>query len=266
MDPLAAFRLDGRSAVVTGGGSGIGRAVAETLAAAGASVTIGDINIDTGAETADHITGNGGQAVFHHTDVTDRDAVEGLVGAAVSAFGRLDIQCNIAGIPSVRADLLDITGGQVDDEMDRTFKAVLYGCQAAAPRMIAAGGGAIVNISSTAIDKPAATFGLYHLGKLAVAGLTRTLALELGPNGVRVNAIAPGTTITNFTTRHFSDDAGSIDDAKRTEWIDAMAELVPLRMVGSAEDQAMLTLYLASDAARFVTGQVVRANGGWSMA
>src|SRR5207249_9874547 len=124
-----------------------------------------------------------------------------------------------------------------DGEMARTLKAVLFGCQAAAPHMTR--GGAIVNISSTAIDKPAPNCGLYHLGKLAVAGLTRTLAMELGPDGVRVNAIAPGTTITNFTSRYFSNEDGTINEAKRSEWISSMEALVPLRMVGSADDQAL---------------------------
>jgi len=265
-EPLAAFRLDGRSAVVTGAGSGIGRAIAETLAGAGASVTVADINESSGAETVEHISKAGGRAIFHRTDVTVREEHDYLVATAVDAFGGVDIQCNIAGIPSVQKELLDITGEQVDGEMNRTFKAVLYGCQAAAPIMIASGRGAIVNISSTAIDRPAPNFGLYHLGKVAVAGLTRTLAMELGPRGVRVNAIAPGTTITNFTSRYFTDGDGTVNEEKRAEFIRAMEDMVPLRMVGSAEDQALLALYLVSDASRFVTGQVVRANGGWTMA
>src|SRR4051812_39148982 len=147
VDPFAPFRLDGRSAVVTGGGSGIGRAIAETLAAAGAGVTVGDLNEATGEETVDRILKHGGRAIFRRTDVTVRDDHDGLAAAAVGAFGRLDIQCNIAGVPSVQKELLEITGEQVDGEMERTLKAVLFGCQAAAPHMIAANRGAIVNIS-----------------------------------------------------------------------------------------------------------------------
>ena len=98
-----------------------------------------------------------------------------------------------------------------------------------------------------------------------MAALTRVLANELGPRGVRVNAIAPGVTLTNFSTRHFSDANGVVDEQRRTQWIDQMSGLAPLRTVGEAQDQAWLVLYLLSDAARFVTGQVVRANGGWTM-
>jgi 3-oxoacyl-[acyl-carrier protein] reductase len=264
-DPTSAFRLDGRSAVVTGGASGIGRAISETLAAAGACVMIGDVNTAGAEETVGRITDAGGEAIFRRADVTRPEDVDGLVSGAVSAFGQLDIQCNIAGVPSVQKELVDVTGEQVDREMALTLKAVLYGCQAAARQMLPAGRGSIVNISSTAIDKPGPNYGLYHLGKLAVAGLTRVLASELGPKGIRVNAIAPGTTITNFTSRYFSNEDGTIDEARREEWIATMEQLVPLRMVGSAEDQALLTLYLVSDAARFVTGQTIRANGGWSM-
>jgi 3-oxoacyl-[acyl-carrier protein] reductase len=101
---------------------------------------------------------------------------------------------------------------------------------------------------------------------LAVAGLTRTLALELGRHGVRVNAIAPGATLTNFSARNFTGEDGSVDEARKAAWIGAMSERSPLKMIGTPEDQAFLVLYLVSDAARFVTGQLIRANGGWSMA
>ena len=131
--------------------------------------------------------------------------------------------------------------------------------------MRAAGRGAIVNMSSTSIDIPAPMSGLYHLGKTAVAALTRVLANELGPAGIRVNAVAPGVTLTPFSTRHFAGDDGQVDEERRREWLATMAAKSPLGVVGEPIDQALLVAYLVSDAARFVTGQVVRANGGWSM-
>lgn len=258
------FRLDGRVAAVTGGGSGIGRAVARMLARVGATVVVGDIDQDRGDETVAAITGAGGQARFRRTDVTRRGDLDALVATAVDAYGQLDIQCNIAGVPPRVCDLTEVTEADLDAELAVSLKGVLYGCQAAAAVMGPAGGGAIVNTASTVVDVPAAGYGLYHLGKLSVVGLTRTLALELGPKGVRVNAIAPGVTLTNFSARYFTDQDGTVDEQRRREWLARMAAHSPLGMVGSADDQALLVLYLVSDAARFVTGQVVRANGGWS--
>jgi 3-oxoacyl-[acyl-carrier protein] reductase len=131
--------------------------------------------------------------------------------------------------------------------------------------MVAGGGGAIVNMASTAADKPVPGNGLYTLVKSGVITLTKVLALELGPKAVRVNAIAPGATLTNFSRRYFTTEDGQVDEHRRQEWLRQMAELSPLGMTGTPDDQAWLALYLVSDAARFVTGQIMRANGGWSM-
>lgn len=259
------FRLDGRVAVVTGGGSGIGRAVAQTLARAGAAVVVGDINATSGAATVADIEAAGGRAVFRRTDVTVRTDVSALVSTATETFGGLDIMCNIAGVPSPVRPMLEVTDSDLDRELSISYKSVLYGCQAAGEVMRRNGRGAIVNISSTAADLPGAGYGLYHLGKVAVVCLTRTLALELGPAGVRVNAIAPGATLTGFSTRHFTGPDGAVDEERRRQWLADMAARSPLGLVGTPEDQALLVLYLVSDAARFVTGQTVRANGGWSM-
>jgi 3-oxoacyl-[acyl-carrier protein] reductase len=260
-----AFRVDGRVAVVTGAGSGIGQAVARTLAGAGAAVLVADVNGAAGQSTVDDIAAAGGRALFARTDVSRPSDVEDAVARAEAELGGFDIMCNIAGVPSPVRPMSEVTEAELDRELSLTLKAVLYGCQAAARRMTRDGRGAIVNISSTVVDVPAAGYGLYHLGKLAVAGLTRTLALELGPHGVRVNAIAPGATLTNFSARNFTAADGTVDTDRRDAWIAGMAGRSPLNMVGDPEDQALLVLYLVSDAARFVTGQVVRANGGWSM-
>jgi 3-oxoacyl-[acyl-carrier protein] reductase len=203
--------------------------------------------------------------VFVRTDVTSQLDVQNLVQTAVREFGRLDVQCNIAGRPSPVRDMVDVSEDELDAELRGTLKAVWYGCQAALPGLIASGRGSIINISSTSVDLPAAGYGLYYLGKQAVAGLTRILALEFGRHGIRVNAIAPGATMTNFSRRNFTNPDGSVDEERKDAWIGSMATRSPLGMVGTAEDQALLVLYLASDAARFVTGQLIRANGGWSM-
>jgi 3-oxoacyl-[acyl-carrier protein] reductase len=259
------FRLDGRVAVVTGGGSGIGRAICEALAAAGAVVTVGDINDEWAAETCARITFSGGQAFHQHADVSNPGDCELLVTTAAARHGRFDILCNLGGPPAPFVELADVTDEQLDSVLSTHLKSVIYGCRAAVPLMMRNGGGAIVNMASSAADRLAPANGLYALAKNGVMVVTRVLALELGRHGIRVNGIAPGATLTNFSRRYFTDDDGTVDQTRRQQWLERMATLSPLGLTGTPEDQAWLVLYLVSPAARFVTGQVIRANGGWSM-
>lgn len=259
------FRLDGRVAVVTGGGSGIGRAISETLAAAGAAVTIGDINDQWADDTCASIASAGGRASRVHADVGRAEDYQSLIDQAASRYGRLDILCNLGGPPAPFVELAEVTDEQLDSVLSTHLKSVIYGCRAAVPLMVRAGGGAIVNMSSTAADKPAPANGMYALVKSGVMTLTRVMALELGRHRIRVNGIAPGATLTNFSRRYFTDEDGSVDEGRRQAWLERMAELSPLGITGTPEDQAWLVLYLVSPAARFVTGQIIRANGGWSM-
>jgi 3-oxoacyl-[acyl-carrier protein] reductase len=264
-DPMAAFRLDGRGAVVTGGGSGIGRAIAETLALAGATVVVGDLDEARAAETVDIIRAAGGVATHRKADVMRREDHETLARDAAAAPDGLHIYCNVAGIPAPAVEIVDIDDDQLDRGLGPNLRGVFYGCQIAGRVLGAAGRGAILNVSSTAADIPVPGNTLYTLAKVGVVTLTKTLALELGPKGVRVNAIGPGVTVTNFSLRHFSDPDGTVNEERRAAWIETMSNMAPLRMVGTADDQALLVLYLVSDASRFVTGQFIRANGGWSM-
>jgi 3-oxoacyl-[acyl-carrier protein] reductase len=260
-----AFRLDDKVAVVTGAGSGIGRAIAQTFAAAGASVVVGDINDDWGIETRDRIIQAGGNARFHHADVGSSADYRSLIGTATDVFGGIDILCNLGGPPAPFVELSEVTDEQLDAVLSTHLKSVIYGCQAAIPSMVRRGGGAIVNMASTAADKPTAGNGLYGLAKTGVILLTRIMALELGGEGIRVNGIAPGATLTNFSRRYFTREDGTVDEDRRDAWLTQMAGLSPLQMTGTPQDQAWLALYLVAPAARFVTGQIIRANGGWSM-
>jgi 3-oxoacyl-[acyl-carrier protein] reductase len=243
----------------------MGRAIARTLAEAGASVVVGDIVDAAGHETVALVAAAGGRAVFHHVDVASRAGLDALMARAVEEFGGLHVACNLGGPPIPMVELAEVTDEQWDTAMATHLRGVLYGCQAAVPHLVASGGGAIVNMASTMVDVPVAGNGLYSLAKTGVVNLTKVLALELGPKAIRVNAIAPGVTLTGFSARWYTDADGTVDEDRRAAWIADGEARSPLGRVGLPEDQAWLVLYLVSDASRFVTGQVMRANGGWTV-
>ena len=258
---LSVFDLTGRTAVVTGAASGIGEATAQVLAGAGANIVAGDIDAEGVERTAAGIVAAGGAAVGLRTDVTSRADVDALVDRGVTEYGRVDIVVNVAGI-AMDGLIKDATEEQFDKVFAINAKGTLFGCQAALRVMSEQGSGSIINVSSTAVDTPAPKYGLYAMTKAAVAQLTMTLAIEAGRYGIRVNTIAPGATITPFTARHAHNPDGSLNPEAYEMFVDAMKKISPLRIVGEALDQAYLILFLASDAARFCTGQMWRANGG----
>ncbi|MGE4606279.1 MAG: SDR family oxidoreductase [Myxococcota bacterium] len=255
------FDLGGRVAVVTGAASGIGRAVAEVLASAGARVVVGDLDGPGAEETAAAIREFGADAVAHQVDVSQRVQVDALVERATEEWGGLDVLCNVAGVPS-DGTLSELTEDEFDRVVGIHIKGTLFGCQAAAAAMAARGGGSIINMASAAIDLAVPGYGLYALTKAAVTQLTQTFAVEVGSQGIRVNVLAPGATITNFTKRHLKNPDGSVNQERFEGFVSAMKSRSPLNLVGEAIDQAWLVLYLASDASRFCTGQIWRANGG----
>lgn len=245
--PLAgAFRLDGRVAVVTGSASGIGRATAARLAEAGATVVGADVASDP------------------PVDVSRRDQVDALVEGVVAGHGRLDVMVNVAGIIRT-GELVDLTEEELDQVLAVNLKGVLFGTQAALRAMRETGGGSIVNVTSAAIDMPASGYGAYAISKAGVAMLTRTAAVEAGRHGIRVNAVAPGFVETAMTGRWFTGDDGSVDEEARSGFLAAVAKQSPLGVTGEPDDIAWAILYLASDASGFVTGQILRPNGGTVM-
>ena len=255
------FRLDGQAAVVTGGASGIGEATAHVLASAGAAVVIGDIDEEGARGTAKQIEADGGRAVALRADTTRRADVDTLVDRAVSEFGQLDIMCNVAGIGYAKP-VTEITDGDFDRLININLRGVLYGCQAALRVMTPRKSGSIVNVSSTAIDCPYPNQGLYGMTKAGVAYLSQVLGVEAAANGIRVNAIAPGSTPTNFGRFRYED--GKVDQEREAELMRNMASLSPLGFLGEAMDQALLILYLVSPAARWASGNIWRVNGGQS--
>jgi 3-oxoacyl-[acyl-carrier protein] reductase len=263
-NPLDAYRMDERVVVVTGAASGIGAATCEVLAAAGAVLVCGDLNDDGMKATLESVEAAGSRGIAVATDVTARADVEELVNAAIDEFGRIDGMCNIAGamFPGLIEDLDDDT---IDRGIALNLKGVLYGTQYAIRAMKSRGGGAIVNVSSTGIDAPHAGIGMYALTKAAVAMLTMTAAVEAGEHNIRVNSIAPGMTVTPFTTWRLYKPDGTLDQQAYDEFLEFSRAQSPLGIVGEPVDQALLIHYLLCDASKYATGNIFRVNGGQSM-
>ena len=257
---MSAFDLSGKTAVVTGAGSGIGRATAIRLAEAGARVVCADIDGDAAKDTAAEIATHNGDATAEQVDVSRREEVAALV----EGTNRLDVMANIAGIIQ-QSSVIETTEADIDRVFGVNLKGVLWGCQAAARRMTEQGSGSIVNMASAAIDTPSPNLLCYAMAKAAVVQLTKTLAMEVAKSHVRVNAVAPGLVVTGMTSRHFVNPDGSIDEAKRDATLEPMRRMNPLRMLGEPDDIAYAVLYLASDASKYMTGQILRPNGGVAM-
>ncbi len=257
------FSLRGRTAVITGAAGGIGRQAAITFSQAGANVLIADVGVAGLEETAEMVAAVGGHATVVPTDVSDRDQVNALADAAIATHGRLDIWANVAGVIRYM-NIVDATPDDVEFITKVNLWGTYWGVAAAGRAMT--NGGSIINVSSAGGDMPAPTLSIYAMTKAAVSHLTRCAAVELGANDIRVNAIAPGFTDTPMVQSRWTNADGSINEAERESYTNTRAAQSPLRTIATPEDQTWAMLYLASDASRFVTGQVIRPNGGVVMA
>ncbi|MET9732652.1 SDR family NAD(P)-dependent oxidoreductase [Streptomyces sp. NPDC006458] len=248
-----AYDLTGRTAFVTGAAGGIGRASAVLLARAGAHVHCADLDASGLDETAALIKAEGGTAVTHHLDVTDRARMR----QAIASCERLHVMAAEPGIMH-SSPVLETRDEDLDRVLNVNFKGVLYACQEAARLMLARDTGCtIVTMASGAVDTGGPGLLCYGAAKAAVVQLTKTLANEVGRHGIRVNAVAPGWIRTPMTDRH---EAGAQADTEAL-----MARRSPLGRVGEPEDVAHTVLHLASDASAFTTGQILRPNGGVTM-
>lgn len=246
------MRLNGKKAIITGGGSGIGRSTALLFAKEGAMVAISDINQENGEETVHLIKKEGGNAFFHQTDVSVADQVMLLVEQTVASFGGLDILFNNAGIGNSEVKGIDLSEDEWDRVIDVNLKSVFLGIKYAVPELKKSNGGAIINTSSLLGLKGQKYMAAYNASKAGVILLTKNAALEYGKDNIRVNAIAPGVIDTNI-----------INGWKNNErkW-PIISRANALGRIGTPEEVANAVLFLASDEASFITGATLSVDGG----
>jgi NAD(P)-dependent dehydrogenase (short-subunit alcohol dehydrogenase family) len=248
--------FEGKVALITGGGSGIGRATAVAFAREGAQVVIGNRNVERGEETVSIIRKAGGMASFQRTDVMVAAEVEALVEYAVKTYGRLDLAFNNAGIEGdLEPTLIDHTEANFDAVMDINVKGVWLSMRYEIPQMLKTGGGAIVNCSSVAGVIGFPGIGIYSASKHAVIGLTKAAALEFSAQGIRVNAVNPAVIDTEMADRITSGMNVKKDD---------LTTFHPIGRLGRVEEVAEAVLWLCSDKASFVTGHSMMVDGGFT--
>ncbi len=250
MDSL--FSIKDKVAIITGASRGIGMAIAEAYAAAGAKLILSGRKQDALDEAAAHIKANGGEAVGIAAHNGDKSALLGLVEAAVAQYGGVDILVNNAATNPHFGQLLDAEDSLWQKTIEVNIMGNVWLTQAVVPHMRARGGGKIVNVASVNGIRPGAMQGIYSMTKAAIISLTQTLAMELASDNIHVNAIAPGLVRTKFA---------------RALWenqmiLDPIIGRTPLKRIGEPKDIAGIALYLASPASNYTTGQVFIVDGG----
>jgi meso-butanediol dehydrogenase/(S,S)-butanediol dehydrogenase/diacetyl reductase len=247
---------------VTGAARGIGKAVEERLAGEGASVAIGDIDVDTAVAVATDIEAGGGRAFGHHVDVTERESVTELIAATVQRYGDLDVMFNNAGVAQA-VPLIDTTEEQWERLMRINALGVMIGIQESAKQFIdQARGGKIVNTASVADKQGFALVGAYSASKFAVVGLTQAAARELAVHRITVNGFCPGIVATELWRKL---DEQIMSTGRTAEVGEAMAQFgedILLGRVSTPEDSAGIAAYLASTDSDYMTGQCIQVDGG----
>jgi NAD(P)-dependent dehydrogenase (short-subunit alcohol dehydrogenase family) len=251
------FRLDGKVALVTGAGSGIGEQIARLFARQGAAVVIGDVSESGGTRVASAITADGGRARYQHLDVTDASSAGAAVQACVETFGGLHVLVNNAGIGYV-GDVLETDEAEYDKLMAVNTKGVFLCSKAAGAHMVAHGGGVIVNIASVAGQVGVNRRFAYGASKGAVIAMTKSMAIDLVDRKIRVNCICPGTIHTPFVDGYLD----RFHSHNREETLAGLHARQPIGRMGRPDDVAYAALYLASDESSFATGSEMVVDGG----
>lgn len=245
--------LKEKVAIVTGAGSGIGRAIAKLYAKEGAKVVVSDINEEGGNTVVEEILNAGGEAIFFKANTASEEENEALVNAALKVYGKLDIACNNAGIGGPAAATADYTAEDWKRVIDINFNGVFYGCKYQLKAMEKNGGGSIVNIASVHGTVAAVMSPAYTASKHAVVGLTKNIGAEYGAKNIRCNAVGPGYIKTPLLEEHLT-----------AEQLEALVAKHPIGRLGESEEVAELVAFLSSDKASFMTAGYYMVDGGYT--
>jgi NAD(P)-dependent dehydrogenase (short-subunit alcohol dehydrogenase family) len=249
------MQLDGKIAIVTGGGGGLGRAIALKLASRGAAIVLSDIDAGSAEQVAAEVRAANGRVHVVRTDVTRSGDIDQLIHSACETFGTVDILVNNAGFARLRPSVLDITEAEWDQTMSVNLKSVFLCTKAALKVMMPKGAGQIINLASLA-GRSTSTVGSadYTASKAGVIGFTRHVAREVASHGIRVNAVCPGPIDTQMVR-------GPLNDSQ----IDGVAARIPMQRLGQPDDVAGAVAFLASDDSGYITGACIDVNGGLLM-
>ncbi len=249
------MRLENKVAIITGAGSGFGEGMAIRFAEEGAKIVVSDINEAAARKVADDINSKGGSAVVDVTDVSVKSDVDAMTKATLDTYGQIDILVNNAGMPQRNGSMFDVDEETFQKIYDVNVKSIFLTTQAVVPVMLEQGGGNVINIASTAALSPRPGLVWYNSSKGAVLTMTKSMAVELAPQQVRVNALCPVIAQTGMTVEFM----GGVDTQ---EIRDKFVSTIPLGRMNTPKDLANAALWLASDEASFITGVSLEVDGG----